>query len=291
MEFRVKEIQAKSIIGTTKVPSADYVINPYTGCQFGCMYCFSFFFWRFVGENNKDWGDYVYVKTNAVELMQKDILRLMKKNPAPRIAISTVTDPYQGIEKKYLLTRGILKTFADHNYQGRVSILTKSPLVLKDIDLLKKISNAEVGITITTSDDKLSRFLEVRAPTASTRLKTLKKLNDAGIKTYVFVGPFLPHLKLQPELIDELFSKIKSAGTSKLKLEYLNLPSYVKPQMKEAIHKETKEIQEVYKNSQSKKYRKELEPIISKYIDKYDFEMYYDDIVHHVGNQKLNENK
>lgn len=106
MEFEIKEIEAKSIIGTTKVPSADYVINPYTGCQFGCMYCFASFMGRFVGEKNEDLGKYVYVKTNAVELMKKDILRLIKKTPLPRIAISTVTDPYQGVESKYHLTRG-----------------------------------------------------------------------------------------------------------------------------------------------------------------------------------------
>ena len=234
-------------------------------------------------------GNYVYVKTNAIELMQKDILRLMKKIPHPKIAISTVTDPYQGVEKKYRLTRGILKTFADNNYQGRVSILTKSPLVLKDIEILKKIPNAEVGITITTSDDKLSRFLEVRAPSASTRLRTLKTLNEAGIKTYAFIGPFLPHLKLKPELIDDLFLKIKLAGTNKIKLEYLNLPSYVKATMNKAIKQESEEIQAVYKTSQTKQYREDLEPIIQKYIKKYDFEMYYDEIVHHVSNQKLTE--
>lgn len=92
-------------------------------------------------------------------------------------------------------------------------------------------------------------------------------------------------------MIDDLFSKIKSAGTNKIKLEFLNLPSYVRPRMKEAIKSESKEIQEVYKNSQSKKYREELEPIIKKYIDKYDFEMYYNDIVHHVSSQNLTENK
>jgi len=253
------------------------------------MYCFASFMGRFVGESNQDWGNYVYVKTNAVELMQKDILRLMKKNPHPRIAISTVTDPYQGVENKYRLTRGILQTFADNNYQGRVGVLTKSPLILKDLDILKKIPNAEVGITITTPDDILSRFLEVQAPSTSARLKTLKTLNEAGIKTYVFVGPFLPHMKHKPELIDKLFSDIKSAGTNKIKLEFLNLPSYVRSRMKEAIKKEPEEIQEVYKSSQSKKYREDLEPIIRKYIDKYDFELYFDDIVHHVGKQKLTE--
>ena len=96
-------------------------------------------------------------------------------------------------------------------------------------------------------------------------------------------------MKHKPELIDKLFSEIKSAGTNKIKLEFLNLPSYVRSRMKEAIKKETEEIQEVYKSSQSKKYREDLEPIIRKYIDKYDFELYFDDIVHHVGKQKLTE--
>lgn len=287
MTFIIKEIQAKSILGTTKVPSADFVINPYVGCQFGCMYCFASFMGRFVGESNQAWGNYVYVKTNAVELMKSVILRLIKKNPHPRIAISTVTDPYQGVERKYRLSRGILQTFAEHNYQGKISILTKSPLILKDLDILKKLPNVEVGITITTSDDKLSRFLEVQAPSASRRLKTLKTLNDTGIKNYVFVGPFLPHMKYEPELIDKLFYEIKSAGTSKIKLEFLNFPAYVRNRMKDGIKNESKQIQEVYKSSQSKKYREDLEPVIRKYLEKYNFELYYDSIVHHVGKQKL----
>ncbi|MGS0828121.1 hypothetical protein ACVBIO_20250 [Shewanella sp. 0m-8] len=90
MAINIQEIQAKSIVCATKVPSADYVINPYTGCQFACMYCFASFMGRFIGEKINNWGNYVYVKTNAVELMQKEILRLLKKSPHPRISISTV---------------------------------------------------------------------------------------------------------------------------------------------------------------------------------------------------------
>lgn len=289
MKFKIKEIQAKSIIGSTKIPVADFVINPYTGCQFGCMYCYASFMSRFVGEKNEDWGKYVYVKTNAVELMQKEILRFIKKSPHPRIAISSVTDPYQGIENKYHLTRGILQTFADHNYQGRVGILTKSPLILRDIEILKKISNVEVGITITTTDDKLSRLLEVNAPSSSIRLDTLKKLNEAGIQTYVFVGPLLPHMKNKPELIDKLFSEIKKAGTHKIKAEFLNLPSNVRNRMKSVIENETKEIQEIYNDSQTKKYRNELESLVRKYLNKHDLKLYYDKIVHHISDQKLVE--
>ncbi len=289
MPFKIKEIEAKSIIGTTQVPSADYVINPYTGCQFACMYCFASFMGRFVGETNNNWGNYVYVKTNAVELMEKDIKRLMKKNPHPKIAMSTVTDPYQGVEKKYRLSRGILEVFAKNNYQGRVGILTKSPMILDDLDLLKKIPNLEVGMSITTTDDKLSRFLEVRAPLATARLRTLKRLNDAGIKTYVFVGPFLPHMKLKPELIDKLFSEIKAAGTNDVKIEYLNLPKYVRPKMNKLLKEETTEIQEVYTTSQLKKYREEIEPILRENLLKHDLKLKFDEIIHHVTDQNLVE--
>ena len=289
MSFKVTEIQAKSIIGNTKVPSADFVINPYTGCQFGCMYCFASFMGRFVGESNKDWGNYVYVKTNAVELMEKDIKRLMKKTPHPRVVLSTVTDPYQGIEKKYRLTRGILEVFAKNNYQGRVGILTKSPMVLKDLDVLQQIKNVEIGLSITTSDDNLSRFLEVKAPSAQARIKTLKKLNEAGIKTYAFVGPFLPHMKLKPVLIDNLFSEIKKAGTNDIKIEYLNLPKHVRPRLNKAIKTEPKEVQEIYSSSQLKKYREEIEPILREGLKKYDLKLKFDEIVHHVSDQKLIE--
>ena len=224
-----------------------------------------------------------------VELMEKDIQRLMKKNPHPRVVLSTVTDPYQGVEKKYRLTRGILEVFAKNNYQGRVGILTKSPMVLDDLELLKKIPNLEVGMSITTTDDKLSRFLEVQAPLASARLRTLKKLNDAGIKTYVFVGPFLPHMKLKPELIDKLFSEIKAAGTNDVKIEYLNLPKYVRPKMNKLLKEETEEIQEVYTTSQLKKYREEIEPILRENLLKHDLKLKFDEIIHHVTNQNLVE--
>lgn len=289
MAFKVTEIQAKSIIGNTSVPSADYVINPYTGCQFGCMYCFATFMGRFVGESNNNWGNYVYVKTNAVELMEKDIKRLMKKTPHPKVVLSTVTDPYQGVENKYRLTRGILKVFADNNYKGRVGILTKSPIVLKDIDILQQIENVEVGLSITTSDDKLSRFLEVQAPLASTRLRTLQKLNSAKINTYAFVGPFLPHLALKPELIDNLFSKIKKVGTNTVKIEYLNLPKYVRPRLNKLLKNESKEVQDIYKSSQLKKYRTDLEPIIRQSLETHGLKLKFDKIVTHIEEQNLKE--
>ena len=289
MSFTIHEIQAKSIIGATKVPSADFVINPYTGCQFACAYCFASFMGRFVGESNANWGNYVYVKTNAVELFEKEVHRLLKKDPQPRIAISTVTDPYQGVEKKYRLTRGILKTFAQYEYQGRVSILTKSPMVMDDVEILKTITNSEVGLSITTTDDSLSRQLDAAAPLTNARLKTLRRLNEAGIKTYVFVGPFLPHMFLRPDLIDQLFANIRSAGTTEVKVEYLNLPGYVKPRFKEFLKNQPKDIQAVYAHSQKTEYREELEPIIRESLNRHKLKMRFNEIVHHVSKQDLKE--
>lgn len=287
--MKIEIIQAKTILSRTKVPSADFVINPYTGCQFGCLYCFATFMGRFVGESNDNWGKYVYVKTNAVELMKKAIRRLMKKSPHPRVVLSTVTDPYQGVESKYKLTRGILETFVKHDYQGRVGLLTKSPLALRDVDVIKELNHAEVGITITTSDDNLSRSLEVRAPAASARLRALKDLNDAGIETYVFIGPLLPHMKDKPELLDKLFADIAAAGTRNVKVEYLNLPMYVRNRFNQVLKNEKQEIQEIYSESQTKPYRDEMEDLVGELLEKWDFNLKYGQIISHVEDRELQE--
>lgn len=289
MALQIHEMTAKSIIASTKVPSADYVINPYTGCQFACMYCFASFMGRFVGESNANWGNYVYVKTNAVELMGTQIHRLLKKDPHPRISISTVTDPYQGVERKYRLTRGILNVFAEYDYQGRVSILTKSPTVLDELETLKRIANAEVGLSITTTDDKLSRQLDAMAPLVHARLETLRKLTEAGVKSYVFVGPFLPHMYLRPELIDELFAGIRAAGAEEVKVEHLNLPAYVPPRLREFLKDQPEDIQAVYAKSQKFEYRDRLESVIRQALENIGLKLRFNEIVHHVSDQDLTE--
>ena len=162
-------------------------------------------------------------------------------------------------------------------------------MVLDDLPILKAIPNPGVGITITSSDDKLSRFLEVSAPSATARLRTLRKLNESGVTTYVFVGPLLPHMQHRPELLDDLFTKIKTAGTSKVKVEYLNLPAYVKRRMNDVIKQESPDVQAVYQQSQYEAYRAELEPIVRHYLAKHDIDLYFDQIVHHLSEQNLVE--
>ena len=151
--------------------------------------------------------------------------------------LSSVTDPYQGPERKYLLTRGILTVLAEERYPGIVRILTKSPLVVRDIDLLRRLPRADVGMTVTTTDDKISRWLEVRAPRSSHRLKALAALHEAGIPTFAFVGPLLPHFAERPDLLDQLFGRLVDVGVREVYIEHINLKQYIRERMNLVLRK------------------------------------------------------
>lgn len=148
------------------------------------------------------WGRFVDVKINAPEILQRDIFGLNKGT----ISLSTVTDPYQDPEKKYKITRRIMEYLAETDFS--VSILTKSGLILRDIDILKKFkkNNLEVGFSITTLDDNLRRHFEPGAPSVNERINALRKLHNQGIKTWVFIAPLLPDLsgKTIPALLEEI---------------------------------------------------------------------------------------
>jgi DNA repair photolyase len=227
------EIEAKTLIQKSKTPSNDYVINPYTGCVLGCAYCFASFAGRQFGRSVKEWGDYLYVKKNAVA--RKELAKMPQDKRRGPMLLSSVTDPYQGDETKYRLTRGILRELQAVEYPGLVRILTKSPVVTRDIDLLTSPPRAEVGMTVTTTDDNVIRWLEVRAPLASRRLRTLAELNEAGIPTYPFVGPLLPHFATQPELLDELFGQLVEAGIGEVFMEHINLKRYIRERMDQVL--------------------------------------------------------
>lgn len=280
--MKIQEIESKSIITASKLPDADYVVNPYTGCEFGCLYCYASFMGRFVNEPIDNWGNYVYVKKNAVVLFEEELKRWTPEHRLKsKMLLSSVTDPYHGIESKYKLTRGILEILARENYPGVVSILTKSPLVLRDVDLLKRIPKAEVGMTITTTDDKLSRFLEVQAPLASRRLKTLRELHEAGIYTYAFVGPLLPHFRYQSDLLDELFASLAETGVQALYVEHINLKAYIRQRLWQTLEQEPEEIQAVYKAASTSEHREELDRMVAGLLKKYNLNLRLDEVIYH----------
>ncbi|MEU0089876.1 radical SAM protein [Kribbella sp. NPDC006257] len=283
------EIEAKTLIQKSKTPSNDYVINPYTGCVFGCAYCFASFAGRQFGRSVQEWGDYLYVKRNAVELARKELAKMPEHKRQGTMLLSSVTDPYQGHEKKYRLTRGILRELDAVAYPGLVRILTKSPLVTRDIDLLTSLPRAEVGMTITTTDDKVSRWLEVRAPIASRRLRTLTELNAAGVATYAFVGPLLPHFANQPELLDDLFGQFVEAGVTEVFMEHINLKRYIRERMDQVLTGEPEEVREAYVQARSAEHREQLDAIVPELLAKHGLRLRFDEVVHHDDNDALRQ--
>ncbi|MBE0687391.1 MAG: radical SAM protein [Anaerolineaceae bacterium] len=188
----IKEIQSKAILSKSKI--FPYVINPYVGCQHNCTYCYARFMKRFTG-HQEPWGQFVDVKINAVTLLEKEIV---KKKPG-RVWVSGVCDPYQPLERKYQLTRDCLEILAEKRWP--VSVLTRSPLVLRDMDILKTGENFEVGMSITTADDKVRYLFEPSAPPILERLRALDELHRAGIRTYAMLAPLLPGCEDLPELL------------------------------------------------------------------------------------------
>ena len=279
--MKINEIEAKSILVRSKLPDAEYVVNPYIGCVFGCHYCYASFAGRFVGEPIGNWGSYVYAKINAVPLFEVELARLRRAGRAPSILLSSVTDAYQGAEKKYRLTRGILGVLAREPYPGVVSILTKSPLVLRDADLLATIPRAHVGLTVTTTDDRLSRFLEVRAPLASRRLETLAALNLRGIETYAFVGPLLPHFRYDRGALDALFAGLARAGVRSLYVEHINLRPYIQQRMQRALRSAPPEVQAVYRDARTDEHRRVLDTIVAELLAKHGLTLRLSRVLYH----------
>ena len=279
--MEIKEITAKSLLTLSRLPDSDYAVNPYVGCEFGCAYCYASFMGRFVKEPIDNWGNYVYAKTNAVGVFEHDLMALPRRKWNSSIFLSSVTDPYQGAEAKYKLTRGILEVLAKHQYPGEVSIQTKSVMVLRDVDVFRRLRNFDVGMTVTTTDDALSRFLEVRASAASARIDALRKLTEMGFRTYAFVGPLLPHFRYTPELLDELFSAIANAGVRDVYVEHINLKPYIKERLWKVLENAPENIRKVYESADTEPHRQALDRIVYKLLEKHGLRIRLNGVIYH----------
>lgn len=284
--MEIKDIEAKSILTPSKLPDADFVVNPYTGCKFGCTYCYASFMGRYVGKDIKDWGDYVYLKHDAAELLSKDLKKLKNKGEGKSIFFSSVTDPYQGLEAKYKLTRSCLQVLLDYDFRGFLSILTKSDLVLRDIDLLKKFKNCEVGLTITSTDDAISKYFEKNAPAVSKRLEALKVLNESGISTYAFVGPLLPHFVTDESILDRLFGEIAKSGTKEIYVEHINLSRYILDRLKAEMPNLQNDVLDTFYSSQNKEYREALNLVVLALAQKHGLYIRLNGAIYHKETKK-----
>lgn len=185
----IREISCKTALSPSLLPGYDYALNPYRGCEHACIYCYAPSVLRCSAEEK--WGTFVEPKTSIPRLLSRE-LRGKKKGV---VGISTVTDPYQPIEKKYELTRGCLELLLRHDFP--IVIQTKSALVLRDLDLIKQFSQKEVGLTITTVDDKARKKYEPNASSVEERLDALLTIAENGIRTWAFIGPIMPYISDQ----------------------------------------------------------------------------------------------
>jgi DNA repair photolyase len=204
----IHSIEVKSVLQKSGIPGVRYAINPYVGCVHGCVYCYARFMKRFTG-HTEPWGTFLDAKSNAAQILEKQ-LASRRKPLREEVFFSSVTDPYQPPEKQYRLTRSLLEVLLAHNVP--VSILTKSDLVTRDADLLRRFPDATVGLSFSTADDSLARRLEPRASPPSRRLRALQELRDAGIGTWAFLSPFLPGVSDLDRLVAVLDGSVESFG-------------------------------------------------------------------------------
>lgn len=281
--MKINLIEAKTILTKSGLPGSDWVINPYNGCLFACMYCYAAQIARWK-HPNEVWGSYLDVKLNAPELLKVELKKLEKrfgKKDFGSIFFSSVTDPYVGLEVKYQLTRKCLMALADFDYQGTIAIQTKSPLVTRDIDILKKLKHVSVGFTVTTLNDKVSRFLETKAPPVSARIKALRQLHQAGIATYTFIGPILPHFTGNIEKINQLLDKLQEVGVKEVWFEHINLNSGIKGRLYQYLRKERPNLIPEFDRANTQEYRLELEKVIARSLKGRNIKMGLGKVIHH----------
>ena len=215
---------ARTIITRNDSPdiSFDRSINPYRGCEHGCVYCFARPTHCFLGHSaGLDFETKLYARTNAAELLEKELSN-PRYQPAC-MAIGTNTDPYQPIERERRIMRSILEVLERTSHP--VGIVTKSALITRDIDILARMAErqlARVCISITTLDAKIARAMEPRAPTPTKRLDAVRQLAEAGIPTTVMVAPIIPALT-DPE-IERILEAAKEAGARSAGYVMLRLP-------------------------------------------------------------------
>ena len=219
----VQEVPARRILARNDSPDIgfDRSINPYRGCEHGCIYCFARPTHAFLGLSpGLDFETKLFAKTNAAQALERELAE--PSYEASTIAIGTNTDPYQPIERRYRIMRRILEVLSATNHP--VGIVTKSALVLRDLDILTSMAKrglVKVALSVTTLDRRLARAMEPRASTPDKRIETLQRLVDAGVPASVMVAPVIPGLTdMEMERILECASTvgIKNAGYVLLRL-------------------------------------------------------------------------
>lgn len=180
--MKISTVKAKSILVKSNLPASDYVANPYGGCTHRCRYCYACFMKRFTG-HDENWGTFLDVKEYESDKLPKSLA-------GKTVLLSSVTDPYNPYEMKYHKSRAVLERLKET--EAHIEILSKSDLMVRDLDLLRHIPDLSVGISLNTLDDSFRKDIEPGTPSVQRRLKALESLHNEGITTYLFISPIFP---------------------------------------------------------------------------------------------------
>jgi len=210
--FTVRETQCKSLINRVQGMPFAWSINPYRGCRHACVYCYARPTHEYLGLNAGDeFQEVIFAKVNAAEVVRRELCRRAWRGE--NVVIGTATDPYQQAESRYRITRGILEAFRD--VRNPVSITTKSPMVLRDLDLLADLARhapVTVHFTVTTLDETLWRQIEPTTAKPIKRLEAMRTLRQHGIRAGIFLSPILPGLTDDTEHLEAVVAAAAEHG-------------------------------------------------------------------------------
>jgi DNA repair photolyase len=259
-----------------------WTINPYRGCEFACKYCYARYTHEFMEmRDGVDFEQKIFVKQHAADLLRQELHHV---KAGEEIALGTATDPYQPAEKRFEVTRAILEEFARHRGL-EIGIVTKSNLVLRDVDLLQQIARNNrlyINITITTLKVELARLLEPRAPRPDLRMEAVRELINAGLNAGVICAPVLPGITDSPRDLERLVQATVKAGGKYIFANSLFLkpcsaavflPFLEKefPQLVESYHQRYKD-----RAFLSAPYRKRLSQLMARLREKYGLRNHYE---------------
>ena len=263
--MKVKEIKVSNYLSKSNLPGFDFVINPYIGCSHACLYCYASFMKR-ITNHSENWGSFIDIKLTDKEL---DLKKIQNKN----IFMSSVIDCYLPLEKDYLITRNILEEL--ERVSCNLTISTKSSLILRDLDILKRFKNLTICISINTVDEKFKNDVD-KASSIKERINTLKILHENNISTVAFISPIFPYITDIKDIIESVKDYVDFCWFENLKLRAnykKDILNYIKHNYKELYPKYL----DIYFN-ENMSYFKNLSLVIKDICSKYNikYEIFWD---------------
>jgi len=271
-----EEIECKTIVNKTVTPWFQWSINPYRGCQHACVYCFARGTHEYLGyDAGRDFESRIVVKTNAAQVLRQQLNRPSWKREL--IVLGTACDPYQQAEMKYGITRGILEVMLD--FQQPVHMLTKSPSVLRDLELwsrLAQVTDAQIAFSVPTLDEAVWKKMEPGTARPIKRLEAIRELTATGVPCGVMIAPIIPGLTDDEAHLEEVMRSAKEHGARFVAPNVLNLKrgskEWFMPALREAYPHLTARYEKYYRGAYApKEYTQQVLAKVSELREKYGF--------------------